>query len=79
MSVFVCVCVCVCVCVRARARAALGIQHATRTCHNIIHGLPGSKTFFHGTTFETKKLLNTKLRFDFLYNFCLKLFNSKNN
>ena len=44
---------------------ALGIQHAMRTCHIVICGLPRSTVFFHvffinGTIFEKKKLLNTK-------------------
>jgi len=58
---------------------ALGIQDAKRMHHIIICGLPRSATFSHimslTARFEKKKSYWTQnVGFDFLYNFCLKIF-----
>ena len=56
---------------------ALGIHHAKHRCHTVICGLSGSTMFFHiisYTALFSKKLLNTKYVFYFLYNLCLKHF-----
>ena len=58
-----------------------GTQHALPMLHIVICGLPSSTTIFphyliNGTIFEKKKesYLTQNVCFDFLYNFCLKLF-----
>ena len=55
---------------------AFGTQCAMRMCH-IIYGLSGPNTLSHIISqmvriSKKKTLLNIKLCFDFLYNFCLK-------
>jgi len=56
--------------------AALAIRHAIRTRH--CHLCPGRLYNFFphyltkGTIFEKKKVIEPKMCFDFLYNFCLK-------
>jgi len=57
---------------------ALGIQYAMRMCHIVICGLSSSTIFFKNypiksTTVE-KNVIEHKMCFDFLYNFCLKYF-----
>jgi hypothetical protein len=50
---------------------AFGIQHAMRTRHTVICGLPGSTIFFRiisksDTIFGKKKVMEHKMCFDFL-------------
>jgi len=55
---------------------ALGTQHAIRMRHTVVCAPPRSTIFLHiiSQTARLKKLLNKNMCFDFLYNFCLKLF-----
>ena len=67
----------VCVCVRARVCVALGIQHAVRIDHIVICGLSGYTIFSilsHKQQVFRKQVIEYKMCFDFLYNFCLKHF-----
>jgi len=60
---------------------ALGIQHAMRMRHFFICGLPGSTTFLHCISQKawfSKKKLNTKVCFDFLYAFFNTYHSQKN-
>jgi len=61
-----------------RVYVALGIQNAMRMRRIVTSGLPRSTIFFHiiskTARFSKKELLNTKMCFDFLYNFCPKHF-----
>jgi hypothetical protein len=56
-------CVCVCLC---------GLRYPACNAHILPHYLT------IGTIFE-KKIIKHKMRFDFLYNFCLKYFSFKRN
>jgi hypothetical protein len=62
-----------------------GIQHAMRMRRIVICGLSVSALFFHIIIIATafwrdegggRKLLDIKLCFDFLYNFCVKYLSS---
>jgi hypothetical protein len=63
---------------------AVVIQHATRMRHIAICGLSGSTIFFphyltKGTILGGKNYSPQNVRFDFLYNFCLKHSHCKQN
>jgi hypothetical protein len=57
---------------------ALGIQQAMRMRRIVTCALSGSAIFFRIShkqhDFRKKKVIEPKMCFDFLYNFCLKLF-----
>jgi hypothetical protein len=59
------------------ALVASGIQHAMRMCHTVICGLPGSAVIFphyHIRRDFRNEVLEHRMCFDFLYNFCLEHF-----
>ena len=58
---------------------ALGIKHTRRMRRIVVCGLSGCTVFFHiiisnGTILGGKLAEYKNVRFDFLYNFCLKHF-----